>query len=170
MEGTQDKSKHILCHFQWSWTMWMNHESQDSPMSHGHNVNHNHSTLCNRGVYSLQLNPHDDDDSTLNPNGNNSISGDSYGLNLYSCLVCGIEGHLQWYCSKTIGRGKYEPDSHTLYPHMTHVTSHDVPNLYYRWLFPQLGDVGLQRESLKIVKVNGLVETEQVQGNQIILT
>ena len=78
----------------------MNHESQESPMSYGHNVNYNHMTLHNRSVYSSQLNPGVDDDSTLTPNGSNSVSGDSHGLSLYSCWVCGMEGHLSQYCSK----------------------------------------------------------------------
>ena len=60
--------------------MWMNHEGQNSPMSHGHNVNYNHMAPHNRGVYSSQSNPGDDDDSTLTQNGSNSVNGDSHGL------------------------------------------------------------------------------------------
>ena len=43
--------------------------------------------------------------------------------------------------------------------HCTHVTPHDVPNLNNRQLLPQPSDIGLQRETLRINKVNGLVET-----------
>ena len=75
-------------------TMWTNHEDQDSPMSHSHIVNHNHMTLHNRGAYLLHSNPGDSDDSTLTPNGSNTISGDSHGLSLYSYWVCWMEGHL----------------------------------------------------------------------------
>ena len=46
-------------------------------MSHGHNINYKYMTLHNRGIYSPQPNPGDDDDSTLTPDGSNSISGDS---------------------------------------------------------------------------------------------
>ena len=60
---------------------------------------------------------------------------------------------------KTVGRGRCEPDAHTWYPNMTHVASHDIPNLYNRWLLHWLGDIGLQRESSKMDKANGLVKT-----------
>ena len=83
-------------------TMWRNHEGQDSPVSHGHNVNYSHMTLCNRGVYPSQSNPGDADDTTLTPNGSNSISGDAHGSSLYSCWVCGTQGHLSQYCSKLL--------------------------------------------------------------------
>ena len=42
---------------------------------------------------------------------------------------------------------------------MTHVAPHDVPSLYNRQLLPQPSYVGLQRETLRINKVNGLVKT-----------
>ena len=132
--------------------MWTNHEGQDSPVSHGHNVNYNHTTPCNRGVYSLQANPGDDDDLTLTPNGSNNIRGDSHDSSLYSHWVCGMEGHLPWYCSKTVDRGRHEPDSHTLCSHMTHIASHDAPNLYNRWLLPQLGDLTLTLFIYKALK------------------
>ena len=61
----------------------------------------------------------DDDDSTLTPNGNDSVSGESHALSLYSCWVCEREGHLSQYCSQTNGIDRQEPDSHILYPHMT---------------------------------------------------
>ena len=80
--------------------MWTNHEGLDSPMRHGHNVKYNHMTLHYRGVYSLQSNLGDDDDSILTHHGSNSISGDSHGLSLYSHWVCGMEGHLSQYCLK----------------------------------------------------------------------
>ena len=51
-------------------TVWTNNEGQDSPMSHGHNANYKYMTSCNRN---------DDDDSTLIPNGNNSIGRESHG-------------------------------------------------------------------------------------------
>ena len=73
--------------------MWMNHEGHDSPMSHSHNVNHNHMTLCTRGAYSLHSNPGDNDDYS-DPNGSNSVSGYLHGSGLYSCWVCGMQGHL----------------------------------------------------------------------------
>ena len=74
--------------------MWTNHEGQDRPMNQGYNVNYNHTTECNRGVYSQQAKPGDNDNLALTPNGSNSVSGDSHGLSLYSFLVCGMEGHL----------------------------------------------------------------------------
>ena len=58
-----------------------------------------------------------------------------------------------------VHRGIWEPDPHTLYPHMTHVAFHDIPNICTRQLLSQLGDTGLQREFSKINKVNGLVKT-----------
>ena len=42
---------------------------------------------------------------------------------------------------------------------MTHVAPHDVPSLYNRQLLPQPSYVGLQRETLRINQVNGLVKT-----------
>ena len=75
-------------------TMWTNHEGQDSPMSQDLNINYKYMTPHNRGIYPSQANPGDNDDSTLTPNGSNSISGDLPGLSLYSCWVCGMEGHL----------------------------------------------------------------------------
>ena len=66
-------------------TVWTNNESQDSPMSHGCNTNYRHMTSHNRT---------DDDDSTLTLNSNNSVSGESHGLSLYSYWVCGTEGQL----------------------------------------------------------------------------
>ena len=94
-------------------------------MSHGHNVNYKYMTTHNRGIFPLQTNPGDNDDSTLTQYGNKSISGFSHGFSLYSYWVCGKEGHLLQYCSKTIGRDRYEPDSSSLYSHMTHVAPHD---------------------------------------------
>ena len=38
-------------------TKWINHEGQDSPMSHSHNVNYNHMSLHNTGVYSFVIKP-----------------------------------------------------------------------------------------------------------------
>ena len=101
-------------------TVWTNHEGQNSPVSHGHNVNYNHMTLHNRGVHLSHSNPGGNDDSTLTPNGSNSISGDSHGLSLYSCWVCGMEGNLLWYCSKTVGVNQNH--IHCI-PHMTHACS-----------------------------------------------
>ena len=75
-------------------TMWTNNEVQDSPVSHGHNVDYKYKTPCNRGIYSSQTKPGGNDDSTLTPNSGNNISGDSNDLSLYSCWVCGMEGHL----------------------------------------------------------------------------
>ena len=57
-------------------TVWKNNEGQDSPMSHGHNTNYKHMTSHNRT---------DSDDSTLIPNGNNSVSGELQCSSLYSC-------------------------------------------------------------------------------------
>ena len=74
--------------------IWINHEGKDSPMSHGHDINYNHMTPCNRGAYALQTNPGDDDNSTLTPKGSISISGHSHGSSVYSCWVCGMEGDL----------------------------------------------------------------------------
>ena len=82
----RETKAHKLCIFDdHGQTMWANHEGQGSPMSHGHNVNNNHIILHNRGVYSSQANPGDDENSTLTPNGSNSVSGDPHGLSLYSC-------------------------------------------------------------------------------------
>ena len=64
---------------------WTNNEDQDSLLSHDHNINYNYMTSCNRM---------DDDDSALTPDGNNSVSREPHGLSLYSCWVCGTEGHL----------------------------------------------------------------------------
>ena len=75
-------------------TMWTNYEGQDSPMSHGHDVNYSYMTPHNRGIYALQANKGDDDNSTLTPNGSISISGDLYGVCLYSCWMCGMVVHL----------------------------------------------------------------------------
>ena len=96
IRGWEQKTKaHKFCicddHKQ---TMWMNHEGKDCLMSHGHDINCNHMKPCNRGVYALQANSGKDDDSTLTPNGSNSFSGDSHDSCLYSCWVCGTEGHL----------------------------------------------------------------------------
>ena len=99
-------------------------------------------TPHNRGVYTLQANLDDDDDSTLTPKGSNSICGDLHGLSLYSCWVCGMEGYLSQYCSKIADGGRYGPDPH-------------IPNLYNRRLPPQPSDIGLQRETSRINKVNG---------------
>ena len=139
--------------------MWIHHEGQDSPISHGHDVNYNYMTPHNRGVYALQANPGNDDDSTLTPNCSNSISGNLHGLSLYSCWMHGKEGHLSQYHSKIVGRGRYEPDPHTLYPHLKHAAPHDISNSYDRWVLPQLGNIGLQKEPSRINKVNGLVKT-----------
>ena len=46
-------------------------------------------------------------------------------------------GHLSQYCSKTVDKGRHEPDSHTLYPHMTHAGLHAIPHLSNRQLLPQ---------------------------------
>ena len=66
-------------------TMWTNNEGQDSPMSHGYDANCKYLTSHKRT---------DNDNSTLTPNGDNSVSGELHGWGLYSCLVCGTEGHL----------------------------------------------------------------------------
>ena len=136
-------------------SMWTSHKGQDSPVSHGHNGHYKYMTQCNRGIYSSQTKSGDDDDSTLTPTGSNSISGDFHGLSLYSCWICGTKGHLSQYCSKTLGRDRHEPDSHMLYPHMTHVAPHDIPHFCSKQLLPQLGDIGLQKEVVRISKVNG---------------
>ena len=80
--GKKDKSKHTSHFDDHEQTMGMDHEDQDSTMSHGHNVNYNHTTLYNRGVYPSQSNTGDDDDSSLTPNDSNSVSGDSHGSRL----------------------------------------------------------------------------------------
>ena len=64
-------------------TVWKNNKGQDSPMSHGCDMYYKYMTPNNRT-----------DDSTLTPNSCNSVSGESHGLNLYSCWICGTEGHL----------------------------------------------------------------------------
>ena len=112
--------------------LWTNHESKDSPMSHGHDINYNYITPHNRGAYGSQTNLCHDDNSTLTPKGSNSVSGDLHGSSLYSCWVCGTEGNLSQYCSKTVNRGRCELDPHTFYPHKTHVAPHDISNLYNR--------------------------------------
>ena len=63
LEGGNKRQKQIrTCIFDdHEQTMCMNHEGQHSPMSHGHNVNHNDMTFCNRAVYSLQSNLSEDD-------------------------------------------------------------------------------------------------------------
>ena len=45
-----------------------------------------------------------------------------------------------------------------LYTHVTHVVPHDVSNLCNRQLLPQLGNIDLQREVVRINEVDGLVE------------
>ena len=40
---------------------------KESPMSHGHNANYNYMTPHNRGVYSLQANPSNDDNVNSDP-------------------------------------------------------------------------------------------------------
>ena len=82
--------------------MWTNNEGQYSPMNHGHNANY---------IYMTQHNRSDSDDSTLTPIGSSSVSGESY-----------------W--SKTVGKDRHEPDSHTLYPLMTE--PHAIPHLSNR--------------------------------------
>ena len=72
--------------------MWTNHEGQGSPVSHGHSVNYNHTTLHNKGVYLSQANPDGNDDPIVTPNSSSSVSGDSHGMSLCSCWVCGMEG------------------------------------------------------------------------------
>ena len=74
-------------------------------------------------------------------------------------LVCTVAGYVGWkttYCDaaqKFLIRSRCEQDSHTLFTHMTDAASPDIPNLYSRC------KIGLHRESSKIVKANGLVET-----------
>ena len=109
-------------------TAWTNNEGQDSPVSNGCDANYKYMTLCKRS---------DNDDSTLTPNGNNTVSGESHVLSLYSCWVYGTEGHLSQYCSQTNGIDRQEPDSHTLYPHVMHVPLHAIPQLCNRQTLPQ---------------------------------
>ena len=63
-----------------------------------------------------------------------------------------MEGHLSQYCLKAVRGSRCEPDSHTLYTHMTHITSPDFPNVYNRC------EIGLQREFTKIGKANEIAE------------
>ena len=100
----------------------------------------------------------DDDDSTVTPNGNNSVSGVSHGLSLYSCWVCGTEGYLSRYCSQTIGLDRWEPDPHTLYPHMMHVPLHAITLLSNRQSLTQTDNLDLQREVVRVNKTEGLAK------------
>ena len=130
-------------------TVWTNNEGQDSPISHGCDTNYKDMILCSRT---------DEDDSALTLNGNNSVSGESHSLSLYSCRVCGTEGHLYQYCSQTFGIDKQEPDPHTLYPHMTCMPPHAIPQLSNRQSHPQIDNSDLQREVVRIIKTGGLVK------------
>ena len=112
--------------------MWINYEGKDSPMIHGNDIYYNHMTPHNRGVYALQANPGDDDNSTLTPN---SSKASVEICMAQVCTVVWCVGQKATYHDTAftiVGRGRYEPDPHTLYPHMTHVTPHDIPNLYNR--------------------------------------
>ena len=55
------------------------------------------------------------------------------------------------------GRDRHEPDSHTLYPNMTHAAPHGIPHLSNKQLIPQTGNIYLQREVARINKADGLV-------------
>ena len=122
-------------------TVWTNNEGQDSPVSQGHDSNYKCTTSHNRI----------DDDSTLTLNGNSSISNESYGCSLYSYWVCEPEAHLSQYCSQIAGIDGQEPDSHTLYPYMTCVLPHAIPQLSNRQSLPQT-DRQLKREVARVNK------------------
>ena len=120
-------------------TVWTNNKGQDSPMIHGCDADYKYMTSHKRT---------DDDNSTLTPNSNNSVSWELHGLSLYSCWVCWTEGHLSWYCSQTNGIDKQEQDSHTLYPHMMWVPLHAILQLCNRWTLPQTDNSDSQREKV----------------------
>ena len=130
-------------------TVWTNNEGQDSPMNQGHDINYKYMTLHKRI---------DDDDSTLTPNGNKSISGESYGSSLCSCWVCGTEGHLSPYCSQIAGMDEQKPDSHTPCPHMMCVPPHAIPQLSNRQPLPQTDNSELKREVARVNKTEGFVK------------
>ena len=118
-------------------------------MNHGHNTSYKYMTSHNRT---------DNDDSTLTPYSNKSVSGESYDWSLYSSWLCGTEGHLSQYCSQTIGIDRQEPESHTMYPHMTCVAPHAIPHLSNKQSLPQTDNLDLQRENARNKKVMGLVK------------
>ena len=72
--------------------------------------------------------------------------------------MCETEGHLSQYCSQITGMDGKDPDSLTLYPHMTCVPSHAIPKLSNRQPFPQTDNSELNREVVRVNEEEGLVK------------
>ena len=48
---------------------------------------------------------------------NSSISGDSQVYSIFTCFVCGTDGHLSRYCLQIQSLADCGPDNNMLYPH-----------------------------------------------------
>ena len=84
--------------------------------------------------------------------------------------VCTVAGYAEQRATcldtvlRTIGIDGLEPDSHTLYPHMTCVALHVIPHLSKQTITSQTDNLDLQSEVGRINKAEGLVKDQTYYG------